>query len=175
MNVRRHSIRLPAYDYAQAGAYFITIVTHDRSCLFGRVENDAIALNDVGRAVQSEWSAMALHRDHIELDAFVVMPNHVHGIIWLLDHPNTSRPASRERPSRAFGKMDARSLPAVVRGFKSAATRHVNIVRDAPGTPLWQKNYYERVLRGDRELHDVRKYISENPLRWALDAENPDA
>jgi REP element-mobilizing transposase RayT len=133
-------------------------------------------LNGLGEIVIREWHNTASRRHYFNLGEFIVMPNHVHGIIWLtgdrvLHDRGTARCAPTEdagledRPARTFGSMVPGSLSSVVRGFKSAATRSANDYRNTPGDPLWQRNYYERVIRDDR-LHDVRQYIV-NPARWA--------
>jgi REP element-mobilizing transposase RayT len=177
---RRRSIRVEGYDYRADGAYFITIVTHDRLPLFGRIVEDQMIINGFGDIVIRELHNTSRLRPYVDLDQFVVMPNHVHGIIWLngdraLHDRGTARCAPTDDdgdddvPSRTFGSMVPGSLSSVVRGFKSAVTRHVNDDRNTPGAAVWQRNYYERVIRDDRELNDVRQYIIENPAKWALD------
>ncbi len=172
---RRRSIRLHGYDYRQAGAYFVTICTHDRMCLFGQVVGGEMRLNARGRIVEQCWLEIPRHFPHVALDVFVVMPNHVHSIIILNDvgtRPVGARhavPLQRER----FGKPVTGSIPTIIRSFKSAATKQINIVRRLPDAPVWQRNYYEHVIRNDEPLNHIREYIITNPLRWALDPENP--
>jgi REP element-mobilizing transposase RayT len=110
-------------------------------------------------------------RPTLTLDAFVVMPNHVHGIVWL--DSSTSDPGEGG-PARAFGVSGNRSLSSFVRAFKAACTSRVNELRGTSGSPLWQRNYFEHVVRNERELHAIRKYIVENPQRWRIDVENPE-
>jgi REP element-mobilizing transposase RayT len=177
----RRSVRLNGFDYRAEGAYFVTVVTHERKPLFGRVTGDLMALNDFGDAVRDEWARIALLRPYVLLDEFVVMPDHVHGILWITDNgafhgQGTARCAptagdGEEDATRRFGEMVPRSLPAIVRAFKSAASRRVNLLGKTPGDPVWQRNYYERVIRNDRELHDIRRYIIDNPAKWAYDRE----
>jgi REP element-mobilizing transposase RayT len=165
---RRRSIRLPEYDYRQAGSYFITVVTHGRNMLFGEIAAGETRLNEFGRIVQDEWRKSAVIRREIELDIFVIMPNHIHGIVNIIDADvgATGRSPLRSGPP-------ARSLGAFVAGFKSAVTKRISEMRRTPGTPVWQRNYYEHIIRGDRELLRVREYIVNNPLDWELDRENP--
>ena len=164
----RRSIRLPTYDYSQGGAYFITICAHDRRCLFGRVIESQMQLNARGAIIEEEWFGSAAIRPHIVLDAFVVMPNHVHGIVFLeSDVGATGRsPAPRSGPGR-------RSLGSFVGSFKAAATRRIKRLRDAPNGPVWQRNYYEHIVRDEKSLDAIREYIANNPANWMCDRENP--
>jgi REP element-mobilizing transposase RayT len=166
----RRSIRLPAYDYAQAGAYFVTLVAHARECLFGQVVGGQTRLSMPGEVVAAQWLRSARIRGEIELDAFVVMPNHVHGIVVIRDvgaHSRAPLPSPPHRPPRSLGSF--------VAGFKSAATKRINAIRSTLGLPVWQRNYYEHVIRDEDDLDRVRRYIAENALRWEEDPENPAA
>lgn len=163
----RRSIRLPGYDYRQAGAYFVTVVTHQRECLFGGIADGEMRVDGYGEVVRDEWLRSAQIRREIELDAFVVMPNHLHGIVVIRDvgaHGRAPLPLAPHRPPRSLGSF--------VAGFKSAVTKRINTMRRTPGLPVWQRNYWERVIRDERELDRVRQYIAENPLRWESDPEN---
>jgi len=165
---RRRSIRLREYDYTQPGAYFITIVAHARAMLFGEIAGGATRLNEVGRIVEDEWQKSSVIRCEIELDVFVVMPNHIHGIVNIIDSDvgATGRSPLRNGPP-------PRSLGAFVAGFKSSVTKRVNEMRHSPGAAVWQRNYYEHVVRGDGELLRVREYVLNNPIEWENDRENP--
>ena len=134
----RRSIRLRGYDYALAGAYFVTIVTRDRQCLFGDIVDDQTRLNLWGKIAQDEWQKSAQIRKEIELDIFIVMPNHIHGIIVITDATGraTGRSPLQSGPTK-------RSLGAFVGGFKSAITKRIGELRGLPRTPVWQRNYYE--------------------------------
>jgi len=262
----RHSIRLKEYDYALPGAYFVTICTRDRACLFGHVMNGEMHLNAAGEIAQRCWEDIPTHFPSVELDAFVIMPNHVHGLIVITDAPQTtcaakttgsiSRgseivipckgeasadrtigpmvrapgsmiPRKGERsfaptttttvtpqsPSRTIGSIvrgsgivipckgeasdfdgswntqipgsDASplrqrpngtqpgSLSAIVQNFKSVSTRRMNAARGAPGTSVWQRNYYEHVVRNEQELAAIREHTTGNPARWDDDENNP--
>jgi REP element-mobilizing transposase RayT len=169
---RRRSIRLPGHDYASSGAYFITMVTKDRECLFGGVSAGEIRLSEFGDIVVREWLRSAEIRKELSLDAFVVMPNHLHAIAHIRRvgaHGRaplrTSSDGVRVRPERSVGSL--------VAGFKAAATKAINQSRTTPGVPVWQRNYYERIIRNEAELARIRQYIWENPATWLADPENP--
>jgi putative transposase len=172
----RRSTRLKGYDYHQAGGYFVTLCTYERADLFGEVIDGEMRLNEYGQIVQAEWLRTAELRPEVELDAFVVMPNHLHGIVLIHDvgahgraplQPETSHRLSLHRPRRSLGSLMA--------GFKSAATRQINALRATPGVPVWQRNYNDHVIRNDAELDSIRDYIVTNPARWAWDRENQTA
>ena len=158
----RRSIRLPGYDYASAGAYFVTIVVRERELLF---EHESY-----GDAVRKAWLALPFTNPHVKLDTYVVMPNHFHGIIWL-DGPrrggSRTAPTNTARPSKPLGRL--------VGAFKTTSTKAINSMRGTPAVPVWQRNYYERIIRDEAELNRVRQYISDNPAKWAEDPENPSA
>jgi putative transposase len=166
---RRRTIRLQGYDYAQAGAYFVTICAEQRACRFGAVVDDEVRLTDAGRMVADEWNGLVVRYPCIEIDAFVVMPNHLHGLMIL----SGARPSPDRAPN-----LRAPGLGTVVGSFKSTTTvRYTQGVREGRWKPfvkrLWQRSYYEHVVRSERGLASVRQYIADNPLKWALDRENP--
>ncbi|MGC8787350.1 MAG: transposase [Anaerolineae bacterium] len=188
----RRSIRLPGYDYTQPGAYFVTICTQNRECLF-----DDPVLRAV---VETCWQAIPRHIPQVKLDAWVVMPNHVHGIIVVTHHPTSvgarhsqeislsrndlaSYRANEFMPNQprnalplpqpmAHGALP-RSLGVIVGNFKSVTARRINRIRHTPGMEVWQRNYYEHIIRNEGALQRIRKYIVNNLLRWELDIENP--
>ena len=170
---RRRSIRLQGYDYTQPGAYFVTICTHNRAALFGRVVDGDTVLNECGRIVWECWREIPDHFPHVALDAFVAMPNHVHGIIWIVDDVGATH--ASPLPDDGPRGPTSGSLGAVVGSFKSAVTRRINARRGTPGAPVWQRNYYEHIIRNEGALHAIRRYIIENPVRWRLDRYNPHA
>jgi len=136
----RRSIRLKDCDYAQQGAYFVTICAHQKTCLFGGVVDDRVILNETGEIVMDEWLNTAVTRPYVELDAFVVMPNHFHGILFIIDDPLGSRGMARHapmnHPRREFGKPVPGALPTIIGAFKSAVTRSTNVLRNTPGAPV---------------------------------------
>ncbi|GAB4324730.1 MAG: transposase [Candidatus Zixiibacteriota bacterium] len=167
----RRSIRLQGYDYSQAGAYFVTICTHGRACLFGDVADGKMRLNSAGRVVEQCWNDIPVHFPHVELDAWVIMPNHVHGILVIVDPvgANNYSPLRTDATSRPRGT--SKTIGSVIRGFKIGVTKwmrqHTTIY------DVWQRNYYERIIRNDESLNRIREYIANNTLQWELDRENP--
>jgi REP element-mobilizing transposase RayT len=158
----RRSIRLQAYDYSQSGAYFVTVVCRER----------ALLLEDpTARAIVDEaWRWLATRYEYVQLDEYVVMPNHLHGILVLSD---VRRGGSRTAPTPQRTK---RKPPGrLVAVFKTVSTKRINAIRGTSGLPFWQRNYYERIIRDENELNRVRQYIVENPMCWDLDPENPSA
>ncbi|BER91780.1 MAG: REP-associated tyrosine transposase [Candidatus Atribacteria bacterium] len=169
----RRSIRLKDYDYSQAGAYFITICTKNRECLFGSIVNGEMLLSAWGVIVKNEWLRTSIIRPNIVVDEFVLMPNHLHGILVIVD--TDCRGTLQRAPTvERFGKPTSNSIPTIVRLFKSTATKQINELRKTPGEPLWQRNYYERIIRNERELERIRKYVINDPLKWSLDIEDPE-
>ena len=176
----RRSVRLKNYDYSQPGAYFVTITTHQRTLLFGKITGETMSLNQYGKIVQSCWEQIPRHFMRVQPVAFIVMPNHVHGIIIILDlhavgaqHAVPLRHGPQTR-IEAFAQPVPGSLPTIIRSFKSAATKRINLLRDTPAAPVWQRNYYEHVIRSDAELNQIKEYVKSNSAKWALDHENPD-
>jgi putative transposase len=172
---RRRSVRLPAYDYRTAGAYFVTLVEADRAFPFGDVADDVVRLTAIGRIVEEEWFRTADIRDSVELDEFVVMPNHLHGVLWILDKPGSPIAGTPPRAptGRKFGQPVSRSLSTIINNFKGRVTRRVRELRVIADQTVWQRGYYERIIRNDVELLRVREYIVGNPRLWAEDEENP--
>ena len=171
----RRSVRLRGWDYSGPGVYYITICTHRRECLFGEVLDGAMRLNQAGEMAEACWRAIPGHTQRIELDEWVVMPNHVHGIIVILDTSVGARHAVPLRETtEVFGKPKPDSLSTVVRSFKSAVTKNINHFRDTPGSLLWQRSFYDHIVRTQPDLDQIRQYIDENPMKWHLDKENPD-
>ena len=173
----RRSMRLRGYDYAAAGLYFVTVCAYDRACLFGEVVDGQVQLTDAGRILETCWRAIPDHCPHTTLDSWVVMPNHVHGIIVLgathagTIHVRALHAGTHVRATHA-SPLRAGSLGAIVGSFKSAVTRRINALRGGGGT-VWQRNYHEHVIRNERDLRRIRRYIADNPVRWSLDRENP--
>ena len=170
----RHSIRLKYWDYSRTGAYFVTIVTYGRELLFGQVVDGEIRLTQFGEIARVEWKASADIRDEIRLDVFVVMPNHIHGIVWIEGDDAIGAVGAHGRaPLRRSLWRPPRSLGSFVAGYKAAVAKRINAIRGTPGMPVWQRNYYEHIIRNERELEAIRRYILENPAHWAEDMENP--
>ncbi len=184
----RRSIRLRGYDYSRAGAYFVTVCTQGKRPLLGEIVEGEMVLNEAGRLVGRAWEVLPRRFPHITLDAFVAMPNHVHGTIIVgagLALPKGAASSAVPRnpapgrwwPGLALPEGAASSAPTlgdIVRAFKSTSAIAVNALLLRSGEPLWQRNYYEHIIRNHGELSKIREYMATNPLRWASDPENPD-
>lgn len=180
----RRSIRLKGYDYSSPGEYFITICTRNRECLFGDVINGEMVLNDVGRIAKDFWYRIPERFDDIQLDAFIVMPNHIHGIIGIESNiePDThSVGAIHELPLRN-DKMDTETcrkhrrqmlLPKIIGWYKMNVSKRTNNILDNTGNPFWQRNYYEHIIRNEKSLERIRDYIINNPAQWEEDMNHP--
>src|SRR3989338_4418844 len=157
----RKRLRLPDYDYSSEGAYFVTICTQNRQCLFSNITDGEIRLNEAGKMNQTRWQQLPQRFDNILLDEFIIMPNHVHGIIKIAE----------------AGTRPAPTLGAVIGVFKSITTHDyiLNVQHhNWPPFPgkLWQRNYYEHIIRNESELNRIRQYILDNPINWDQDPEN---
>ena len=163
-----HSIRVKGYDYTQPGGYFITIVTYHRDLLFGKILNDEMQLNDLGKFAEECWRAIPEHFPNVELGTHIVMPIHVHGIVVISAGRGTIyRAPTQER----FQKPVVGSIPTIIRTFKAAVTRRIG--REHNGMGIWQRNYYEHIIRNDEDWDRIHRYIEANPSIWADDEENP--
>lgn len=199
-NRDRNSIRLKDFDYSQNGYYYVTICTKDRECLFGKIDNGKMVLNQAGNVADKCWLEIPKHYPFVILDEFIIMPNHVHGII-VIQHTNVG--ANNHSPVR-FAKNNSsvhganNNLPlringtsgtvgAIVRGFKIGVTKwfHFQMVgannyspvhgaKNNQSVQIWQRNYYEHVIRDEEELDRIREYIQTNVLKWNEDSENPE-
>lgn len=176
----RRSIRLKGYDYSQPGAYFITLVSYRRDEIFGEVVNTEMKLSALGQIAWDEWMKTAKLRPYVQLfdDEFVVMPNHVHGIIWLAGDAASVGARRRRAPTDAvekFGRPIPGSIPTIVRAYKSAVTYAINRAQNIHGTPVWQRNYYEHIARNEAEIRGFWNYIDNNPRKWEEDKLHPSA
>ncbi len=180
MRKGRRSIRLKDFNYAQPGAYFITICTKNRENLLGSIKEGQMIKNDIGLAIQTAWEDLPKRFPETALDAFMVMPNHIHGIIIVgaqfiapdLMSSHFSQPMTNATPTITKGVINhAPTLGKIIRTFKAVSSYLIR-QKHYPGFG-WQRNYYEHVIRDDKSLNRVREYIVANPLRWELDRENP--
>jgi REP element-mobilizing transposase RayT len=190
--LQRHSLRLHDYDYTQDGVYFVTVCCQNRECIFGDVTGGEMQLNRWGEIVLNCWRAIPQHFAGVELDDFMMMPNHIHGIIvinrWTQEylakpkhalenvgarHALPLRNPEPHVPIPASGRPIAGSLGIIVGSFKSAATKRINEQRGTPGATIWQRNYYEHIIRNEDSLNKTRQYIQTNPAQWDADLENP--
>jgi len=176
----RRSIRLKGFDYSQSAVYFVTLCCYQRECLFGTISQDKIVLSELGTIVRDEWLRSFEIRDELKPDAWVIMPNHFHGLLWF-DRPivQTQSQSDDDEPindsvlGKSLLRRPARSLGSVIAGFKAATTKRINQHRNAPGTPVWQRNYYDSIVRDDRMLNHIRDYIENNPRSWSTDSLHP--
>ncbi|MCF7917020.1 MAG: transposase [Candidatus Omnitrophica bacterium] len=178
---KRKSIRLMGYDYAQEGAYYVTICVGKRTCrggsraalikpnhnVFGHIENGKMILNDIGKIIHDSWLWLANQYNYIDLDEFIVMPNHLHGIVFLtgvIGH-GQGQGASRGAPTTL-----RKPLGQLIGAFKTVSTKQINIIRNIPGNRLWQRNFYEHIIRNESDLNRIREYIINNPANWKKDS-----
>ena len=169
----RRSIRLRGYDYSQNGAYFITICARNRECLFGGIAGVKMVMNDAGAMARDEWVKTSEMRQNIKLDEFVVMPNHIHGIIIIHNGVDCRGTMHRAPTAEQFGNPTSNSIPTIIRGFKSAVTKQINAIRNTPGIPIWQRNYFEHIIRDEESFREIREYIVNNPINWQQDELHP--
>jgi REP element-mobilizing transposase RayT len=215
---QRRSIRLKGYDYSQSGTYFVTICTQNRESLFGESREGEMRLNDAGRMVQSVWNELPVFYSGVVTDEFIVMPNHIHGIVILSipspvgatprgrpadDARQSDEPQNAQQNGQSQGQSDwgqngqpqgvaptgdggdfvpmetvALSLSDVVHRFKTLTTkRYIDGVKQGDWQPfvgrVWQRNYYEHIIRNEKSLNRIRQYIANNPAQWETDDENP--
>ena len=169
----RRSIRLQGFDYSQPGSYFLTVCTHHRNTLFGAVTQGRMHLSGLGKLAAACWNQIPNHFANVHLDTSVVMPNHIHGIITITAPPirvEHIQPQRRERRSQ-FQHVIPGSIGSVIRSFKAAATREAH--RQGYRGQIWQRNYFEHIIRDDVSFFFITEYIAHNPFWWSLDAENP--
>jgi putative transposase len=189
----RKSIRLPGYDYTQPGAYFVTLCTRNREHLFGEIIDGEMHWNDFGCIAFETWECLPRQYPYIELDAWIVMPNHIHGIIMI--HSNCGR--GRSRPAPTVGNRlinlpaptvgnrlidpsapsindpeKRKSLGDLIGAFKTVSAKRINLLRKTPAVQIWQRNYYEHIIRSEAACNRICAYIVNNPLRWVRDKEN---
>ena len=178
--LRQHT-RLPEFDYSQPGSYFVTIVTQARRLIFGEIFNGEMAVNELGKIVAQTWFEIPGHFPTVELGEFVIMPNHIHGIITIVDeathasqlHRDASQLPGNEglvTPGRPQGPSPS-SLGAIIGSFKSASTKMAHRQANYEYKTLWQQNYYEHVIRDDKDFESIHAYILANPMNWEKDEE----
>ncbi|MCU0535296.1 MAG: transposase [Hydrococcus sp. Prado102] len=177
----RRSIRLKEYDYSQVGSYFVTICTYQKQCWFGDIRRGEMQLNQIGKIVANEWLYSVKMRQEIDLDEWIIMPNHLHGIVILTDNQKATDFGTRDEGARhaLLGKgarhaplhQKSCSLSSFIAGFKAAVTKRINVIHQAPGFSIWQRNYYESIIRDEKHLKNIQQYILNNPQNWDDDPE----
>ena len=161
---KRQSLRLPYYDYSQRGIYFITICIRDRQCILAEIFEGSLRLNDMGAMMGRCWHDIPNHFPHMTLDAYVIMPNHIHGIIIIEESIKKDECYS---PLHGTSK----TIGSAVRGFKIGVTQWVR--KNTALHDIWQRNYYEHIIRNDVSLHQIKEYITHNPETWTQDKLHP--
>jgi len=179
----RRSIRLKEYDYSQAGAYYVTINVQNRECLLGEIVNYEMVLNEAGKMIDEQWNALPQRFPNIDLDVYQVMPNHSHGIIVIVEPVGATLVVARNMDMKNIHENRAGIKPApalgdIVGAFKSITTHEYIKGVDNKNWPqfykrLWQRNYYEHVIRDEADLNRIQDYIQSNPANWDEDEENP--
>jgi REP element-mobilizing transposase RayT len=171
---QRKSPRLRNYDYSLAGAYFVTICAHQRAFLFGTIQSDEMRLNPLGEIAASCWLALPDHFPHLELDAWVIMPNHMHGILVIWDQDDLHDGGGLdgdEWGEEASGRAVARpyTLGMIINAYKGAVTHRVREHHEDAPFKIWQGRYHDHIIRNERGLNTIRDYVQTNPLRWTQD------
>jgi putative transposase len=182
---KRRSIRLKNYDYTQQGAYFVTICANDQKCIFGNIKNDKMVLNDAGEMVQRVWNEISRFYNGIDIDHFQIMPNHVHGIIMIVGAGPRACPDNKKSVTgqphnykgQPQGVAPTLSLSDIIHRFKTMTTKqYCDGVKNNNwplfNARLWQRNYYEHIIRDEHELNHIREYIINNPATWDTDENN---
>ena len=188
---RRHSVRIPAFDYSCSASYFVTICTQNKKHMFGHVLGHGVVLNSLGQIIEDCWREIPLHFARVELAPHIVMPNHMHGIVRLrtrvddasivAKHLRRAQHAAPLRSSVVASPKDVRrvvavaedSIPAIVRSFKSAAANRIREALGKPKLQLWQRGYHEHIIRDDEDFHNTCEYIRLNPVRWHIKKKTP--
>ncbi len=187
---QRRSLRMQGYDYSQPGAYFVTICAQNRQCIFGQIIDGEMQLNEISEIVVEWWNRIPQHYPFVEIDDFVIMPNHIHGIIsWNID-VGTGSPRQKQDPIVGTGSPhpkqnpivgtgsprpnDAPNLGKIVGYFKYQSTKYINQLNNTPGKRIWQSRYHDHIIRNDQDLQRLREYIQNNPKKWELDQLHPD-
>ncbi|ACL06120.1 conserved hypothetical protein [Desulfatibacillum aliphaticivorans] len=166
------------YDYSSAGAYFVTICTHNRELLFGHINEGELFLNEYGFLVEKRLLQIPDHFPGALIDEYVIMPNHFHGIIILEGESSRNQRRTIEGPDQDASSQSRRLKPKlgdIIAYLKYLTTKDINAIRDAPGQKVWQPDYYDHVIRNERALNRIRMYIRANPKQWNSDPENPEA
>ena len=168
---RIQSIRLKHWDYSSCGAYYITICTKNRECFFGDIVDGKMILSNAGGIVYDEWFKTKQLREHVNLDAFVVMPNHIHGIV-IIDHKltvETHGHASLQHTKQHTNKFgpQCKNLSSMMRGFKGSTTKQIKLI--GYHNFKWQPRFYEHIIRNESDMNRIREYIINNPLKWKSD------
>jgi REP element-mobilizing transposase RayT len=168
---QRRSIRLSDYDYTAPGAYFITICTDQRACIFGEIVNGVLRASPLGEIAHREWLRLPQRFSGVALDACAILPNHMHGILVI---QGKNGETGAQRPREEFGRPLSGSLPTLIRSYKAAVALKINAYRNLPGAAVWQRNYWEHRIRDEVDWNRIREYIASNPVHWLEDQLTPE-
>lgn len=182
---KRKLLRLKGYDYSNAGAYFVTICTYNKECIFGEINSGRIILSEVGKITNKYWVEIPLHFKIAELDEYVIMSNHIHGIVIIkppIESDNNSEhnicrgvrsntPTIRNKKNYSQMSPRKNTLSVIIRSYKSSVTTWCKNNKYLGFR--WQRNFYDHIIRNDQDLYEIRQYIRNNPYKWAFDEENP--
>ncbi len=172
MYPKRKQIRLRYFDYALSGAYYITICSHEKKCIFSDIEDDVVILSPIGKIIEEEWRKTHDVRPSVIIDDFVIMPNHIHAIIIFADGKGTNEIPDTDSPFRSLGGSEGESVSAIISQVKSIVTKRAR--RELGfNSEIWQRSFYEHIIRDDNDMRRIRDYIKLNPLEWHLDQEHP--
>jgi REP element-mobilizing transposase RayT len=148
----RKTLRLEGYNYSSAGAYFVTLTIHNRLPILGTLDQGEMRLSKAGQIVKRIWLDLPIHYRMLNIDVFCVMPDHFHGILLIQNEKSSL------------------SLFEIIRGFKTFSARRINLLKNTPGASVWQRGYYEHIIRNEEDLDKIRLYIQGNPSNWNKDS-----
>jgi putative transposase len=152
------------------GEYFVTICTYERKCIFGNIVDESVHLSSAGEIIKRYWEEIPKYFDNLEMGEFVIMPNHLHGIIVITEPVG----AIHESPLQTIRQKRTMTLSKIIGRFKMTSSKEINLVRQTPGQPVWQRGYYEHIIRNEKDLQNIRDYILNNPLQWSFDNDHPE-
>ena len=186
MKTRKNSLRLNNYNYSWAGAYFITICSYKKESLFGKIDDHSMQLNNFGNILQRCWDQIPGKYKNIKLGNFVIMPNHIHGIIWIVEAIHESPETKQTIHKSSYKNGVIRELPLqverrkmllskIIGRFKMNSSKLINNIRNSTGAHIWQRGYYDHIIRNDEDLNNIKQYIQNNPQNWDKDKNNFDA
>jgi len=170
---KRKQIRLRYVDYAMTGAYYVTLCSHKKECIFSSVERDVVILTPLGKILEDEWKKTSVARKGVLVEDFVVMPNHLHGILTFTDGKSIHEIPDGIAPLRDFGGSEGRSLSTVIAQVKSIVTKRAKKELDIRKENIWQRGFYEHIIRDEKDMIRIKDYIRSNPITWHFDHENP--
>ena len=172
-NTRRNTNRIPQHDYSAPGYYFITVCVEKRQEIFGTIVNNQMTLNDAGNMIDLWWKKTFEKYDHTLIDEYIIMPNHIHGIINIVGARSPRPGSSRPDNNKIIGRGNrAPTIGNIIAYFKYQTTKQINESQNTPGKKIWQRNYHDHIIRNDKSLQEIREYIINNPLNWETDKNN---